>query len=225
MFTCSASPAGSWPSLLRALGNTPPLIKLMSVEIAIFNHFDVLGTKEMLFPPSGGLDSIKAAPSVKNNTLLGGCFFSPSPLKELLLQRGACKRRAVLQTAWHLLCSFCSAKCLHLKISSISCCLERVFLCWYLTAHPSTVQWQWQYWVCPCCYWGALPLLFAGTGEQCGYQTTFEQLLSLWLSISFALLTGFPICMGNLTEAFWVCRVLSTPNLPVTEEVDLSPFW
>lgn len=154
MFTCSASPAGSWPSLLRALGNTPPLIKLMSVEIAIFNHFDVLGTKEMLFPPSGGLDSIKAAPSVKNNTLLGGCFFSPSPLKELLLQRGACKRRAVLQTAWHLLCSFCSAKCLHLKISSISCCLERVFLCWYLTAHPSTVQWQWQYWVCPCCYTG-----------------------------------------------------------------------
>lgn len=72
----------------------------MSVEVAIFNHFDILGTKEMLFPPSGGLDSIKAAPSVKINTLLGGWFFSLSPpLKELLLQRGACKRRAVLQTA------------------------------------------------------------------------------------------------------------------------------
>ena len=66
-------------SLLMACGNIPPLIKLMSVEIAIFNHFDILGTKEMLFPPSGGLDGIKAALSVKISTLLGGCFFSPSP--------------------------------------------------------------------------------------------------------------------------------------------------
>lgn len=75
----NVSPAGSWPSLLRACGNTPPLIKLMSVEIATFNHFDILGTNEMLFSPSGGLNSVKAPWSVKISTLLGGCFFSPSP--------------------------------------------------------------------------------------------------------------------------------------------------
>lgn len=104
----NASPAGFWPSLLRACGNTPPLIKFMSVEIATFNHFNILGTKEMLFPPSGGLESIKAALSVKISTVLGGRFFSPSPppLKELLLQSSACKGRPVLQTTWHVLCSF-----------------------------------------------------------------------------------------------------------------------
>lgn len=58
----------------------------MSVGIATFNHFDVFSTKEMLFPPSGGLHSIKAAQSVKICTLLGVVFFSPvPPLKELLL--------------------------------------------------------------------------------------------------------------------------------------------
>lgn len=81
----------------------------MSVGIATFNHFDVFSTKETLFPPSGGLHSIKAAQSVKISTLLGVVFFSPlPPLKELLLQRDACEGRAVLQAAQHLLCSFCS---------------------------------------------------------------------------------------------------------------------
>lgn len=49
------------------------------MEIAIFDHFGILGTKEMLFPPSGGLDSVKATLFVKTSTLLGGFFFSPSP--------------------------------------------------------------------------------------------------------------------------------------------------
>lgn len=109
MFTCSASPAGAWPNHLRALGNTLPLIKLMSVEIAIFNHFDILGTKEMLFPPSGGLDSIKAAPSVKNNTLLGGWFFSPSPLERVTaakgcLQEESCTAGCLTSALFLLLC-------------------------------------------------------------------------------------------------------------------------
>lgn len=205
MFTCSASPAGSWPSLLRARGNTPPLIKLMSVEVAIFNHFDILGTKEMLFPPSGGLDSIKAAPSVKINTLLGGWFFSLSPPWRNYCFKGV-PARGELYCRLPDICFVpfaLSAECPHLKIGFISCCLERVFLCWYPTAHPGTV------WVAVgvlslplWLLWGVLPLLLAGTGEHCGCQTEFEQLLSLCISISFALLTVFPICLGNLTDSF-----------------------
>lgn len=100
----NASPAGFWPSLLRACGNTPPLIKFMSVEIATFNHFNILGTKEMLFPPSGGLESIKAALSVKISTVLGGRFFSPSPPLEGIIAPKQCLQGETC-TADHLTCA------------------------------------------------------------------------------------------------------------------------
>lgn len=220
MFTCSASPAGSWPSLLKARGNTPPLIKLMSVEIAIFNHFDILGTKKMLFPPSGGLDSIKAAPSVKINTLLGGWFFSPSPLERVTAAKGCLHEES------------CTADCLTSALLLLIC-LQNACT-WKSVSSPAV----WRGCSCagipplipalcsgsgntesvPAAILGALPLLFAGAGEHCGCQTAFEQLL-------FALWTVFPFFLGTLTDAFWVPRVLSTPKLLVTKEADPSPFW
>lgn len=109
----------------------------------------------MQFPPSGGLGSIKAAPSVKINTRLGGCF-SPLPpwksycSKEVPARGGLyCRQPDICFVPFAL-----SAECQHLKISFISCCLTRVFLCWYPSAHPSTVQWQWEHWVCPCSHPG-----------------------------------------------------------------------
>lgn len=81
----------------------------MSVEVAIFNHFDILGTKEMLFPPSGGLDSIKAAPSVKINTLLGGWFFSLSPLERITASKGCLQEES------------CTADCLTSALFLLLC--------------------------------------------------------------------------------------------------------
>lgn len=200
----------------------------MSVEIAIFNHFDILGTKEMLFPPSGGLDSIKAAPSVNNNTLLGGCFFSPSPLERVTapkgcLQEGSCTadcltpalffcsvcRMPAPENQFHLLLFEEGVPVLVSHCSSQHCAMAVAILSLPLLL-----------------YWGALPVLVAGTGEHwSGCHTAFEQLLSLCVSITFALLTGFPLCLGKLTDTFWVHRVSSTPNLLVTKEADPSPFW
>lgn len=202
----NASPAGFWPSLLRACGNTPPLIKFMSVEIATFNHFNILGTKEMLFPPSGGLESIKAALSVKISTVLGGRFFSPSPPPWRNYCSKAVPARGDLYCRPPDMCFVLfalSAKRLHPKINLISCRLERVFLCLHPTAHP---------WHCAMAvggsivslwllsYWHSLPVLLAGTGKQCGCQTKLQQLLSLCLRTAFALLTVFPICLGNLRD-------------------------
>lgn len=79
------------------------------MEIAIFNHFDMLGTKEMLFPPSGGLDSIKAAPSVKINTLLGGWFFSSSPLERVTAPKGCLQEES------------CTAACLTSALLLLLC--------------------------------------------------------------------------------------------------------
>lgn len=197
------------------------------MEIAIFNHFDILGTKEMLFPPSGGLDSIKTAPSVKINTLLGGCFFSPSPLERVTAPKG----------------------CLQEKSSTADCLTSALFLllclqnaCTWKPVSPPAVWRGCSYAGVPLLipalcnssgntesallsHWGAFPHLFAGTGEHCGCKIASEQFLSLRVSISFALLTVFPICLENLTDTFWVPRALSTPNFIVTKEADPSPFW
>lgn len=100
----------------------------MSVGIATFNHFDVFSTKETLFPPSGGLHSIKAAQSVKISTLLGVGFFLLCPPWRNYCSKGmpargelCCRLPNICFVPFAL-----SAKCLHLKINGISCCLERV---------------------------------------------------------------------------------------------------
>lgn len=78
-------------SLVGSCQACPPLIKLTSVELAIFDHFDTFGTREMLFPPSVRLHCIKTALYVKISTLLGICF---SPL---LSWRNYCSKRALVR--------------------------------------------------------------------------------------------------------------------------------
>lgn len=224
-------PAASWPSPLRPCGNTPPLIKVASVEIAIFDHFDVLGTKEMLFPPSGGLDSFKAALSVKISTLLDGRFFSPFPPWRNYCSKGLLASGELHCRTPDICCVPLahSAKRLPLKINFISCCLERVFLFLHPTAHHQRCAMAAGGPMAPLQLllpWDSLLVLLAGAEQQCGCQTDLDQLLSLRVS---GLHLQFPQFAWQISETSFLSPqdVAHTETflVIVTKEADPSPFW
>lgn len=121
------------PSLLRACGSTPPLIKLTPVELAIFDHVDTFGTKEVLFSLSVRLRCIKTVLSVRIRTLLGICFFSPPPWRNYCSKRVLAKGELSCRVADVRFVPFAlSAECLHLTMNSSPSSRRCVFLSLHL---------------------------------------------------------------------------------------------
>lgn len=167
----------------------------------------------MLFPPSGGLHSIKAAQSVKISMLLGGCFFfSLAPLEGFIAPKGCLRGESCA--------AGCPTSALFLLLSLQNACIWKSMVfpaVWrgFLSLHPTAdlrhsavaagglfappqLLSDWGY-----------SVLLAGTGEQHGCQTELEQFSSPCIRTAVTILAA--VLLGRSErQTFWVSRELST---------------